>query len=69
MYKLLNDKISSGDATKNDILHSLGLKKNRCVSANMPKKIRVGRLEHLFIFLHFFLNKIRSKMFLWVTIH
>ena len=26
-------------------------KKNRCVSANMPKKIRVGRSENLFIFL------------------
>ena len=55
MYKLLNDKISSGDATKNDmlymyILHSLGLKKNRCVASNMPKKIRVRRLEHIFIF-------------------
>ena len=32
----------------------------------MPKNIRVGRLEHLFIFLHFFVNKIRSKMFLSV---
>ena len=59
MYKLLNDKISSGDATKNNmlymhIIHSLGLKKNRCVSAYMPKKIRVRRLEHIFIFLHLF---------------
>ena len=33
----------------------LGLKKNRCVSANMPKKIRVGRSENLFIFLQIFI--------------
>ena len=31
----------------------------------MPKKIRVGRSENLFIFLQIFINKIRSKMFLW----
>ena len=29
--------------------------KNRCVPANMPKKIRVGRSENLFIFLQFFI--------------
>ena len=29
--------------------------KNRCVSANMPKKIRVGRSENLFIFLQIFI--------------
>ena len=29
--------------------------KNRCVSANMPKKIRVGRSENLFIFLEIFI--------------
>ena len=29
--------------------------KNRCVSANMPKKIRVGSSENLFIFLQFFI--------------
>ena len=32
----------------------LGLN-NRCVSANMPKKIRVGRSENLFIFLQIFI--------------
>ena len=31
-------------------------KKNRCVSANMPKKIRVGRSENLFIFLQIFIQ-------------
>ena len=29
--------------------------KNRCVSANMPNKIRVGRSENLFIFLQIFI--------------
>ena len=29
--------------------------KNRCVSANMPKKIRVDRTENLFIFLQIFI--------------
>ena len=29
--------------------------KNRCVSAKMPKKIRVGRSENLLIFLPFFI--------------
>ena len=38
-YKLTNEPNSSGE-----------LKKNTCVSTNMPKKIRVGRLENLFIF-------------------
>ena len=33
----------------------LGLK-NWCVSANMPKKIRDGRLENLFIFLQIFIS-------------
>ena len=43
--------------------------KNRCVSANMPKKIgSVGQKIFLF-FYKFLFNKIRSKMFLWVTFH
>ena len=29
---------------------TLGLKRITCVSANMPKKIRVGKSENLFIF-------------------
>ena len=33
----------------------LGLKKNTYVSANMPKKIRVGRSENLFNFYQIFI--------------
>ena len=37
--------------------HSLGLKKNMCVSSDMPKNIRVGRSEKVFfLFLFFFLR-------------
>ena len=35
---------------KNNNFEYLRPKKNTCVAANMPKKIRVGRSENLFIF-------------------
>ena len=45
-----------------NIWDDLGLK-NRCVSANMPQKIRVGRSENLFIFLKKYLIKLGLKCF------
>ena len=39
------------------IKRRLGVKKNMCVSSDMPKNIRVGRLEKpFFLFLIFFLG-------------
>ena len=38
--------------------------KNTCVSANMPKKTRVGKSENLFIFCQFLFVRKRSKMFI-----
>ena len=48
-YRVANheDRFSRDEAQMISILRP---KKNTCVSANMPKKIRVGRSENLFIF-------------------
>ena len=40
-----------------------------CVSANMPKKIRVGRSENLFIFCQFLFIRKRSKIFIGAKYH
>ena len=49
----------------------LGLKKNRCVPLPCRKKKKKGSVvgNFFYFFYQFLFNKIRSKMFLWVTFH
>ena len=50
-----NNKFVSGLKFSSINVNGIRPKKNRCVSANMPKKIRVGWSENLFIFLQIFI--------------